>query len=199
MVHDVEPAWVRRKAFLSAFMRAILKLTTAYVFLNKSSQQIFYRKNPHELVKPFCLAPHSQFQTILFGDAKVREHRKAYGVEDTDILISVLGDITPNKGLRHAALLPTITKSGCTVKLAVCGAVDKVLPHNYVDSILQLRSSQHHIRVPDRLPDEELALWIQSSDAVFLSYTSGSNSGMAFAPRRRSPVQPFRAPFKTMM
>jgi hypothetical protein len=57
--------------------------------------------------------------------------------------------------------------------------IDEVLPRNYVDNILRHKPRQTYIRVADRLTDDELALWIQSSDAVFLPYRSGSNSGMA--------------------
>ena len=179
MVHDVEPAWVRRKMLLAAFMRTIIKLTTAYIFLNRSSQQFFSRKNPEEVHKPFCFAPHSRFKTTIVGAAAVRKHRQAHGIGDTDILISFLGDITPHKGLECAALVPDQTQSGRTIKLAVCGKVDDVLPRNYVDNILRHRSRQSYVRVADRLTDEDLALWIQCSDAVFLPYRSGSNSGMA--------------------
>ena len=179
MVHDVEPAWVRRKALLATYMKAINRLTTAYIFLNRSSQQVFSLKNPKEVGKPFCFAPHSRFQTTMFDAAAVREHRQAHGIGDKDILISVLGSITPHKGLECTALIPEKTSSGRTVKLAVCGMIDNVLPRDYVDNILGRRSSQAYIRVPDRLTDEELALWIQSSDAVFLPYQLGSSSGMA--------------------
>ena len=179
MVHDVEPAWVRRKVFLATYMKAINKLTTAYIFLNRSSQQFFSLKNPQEVGKPFCFAPHSRFQTKMFDAAAVRELRQAHGIADTDILLSVLGSITPHKGLERAALIPEKTSSGRRVKLAVCGMIDNVLPRDYVDGILGQRSRQAYVRVPDRLTDEELALWIQSSDAVFLPYQLGSNSGMA--------------------
>jgi glycosyltransferase involved in cell wall biosynthesis len=179
MVHDVEPAWVRRKAFLTTFMRAIKKLTTAHVFLNKSSQQIFYEKNPQEAHKPFCFAPHSRFDTSIFDAASVREHRAINGVAETDLLVSFLGSITTHKGLECAALVPDKTKAGQNVKIAVCGMIDAALPRNYVDNILRHKPRQTYIRVADRLTDEELALWIQSSDAVVLPYRSGSNSGMA--------------------
>jgi glycosyltransferase involved in cell wall biosynthesis len=179
MVHDVEPAWVRRKAFLAVFMKAINKLTTAHIFLNRSSQHSFYDKNPQEVRKPFCFAPHSRFDTSIFDAATVREHRKTHGVTETDILISFLGSITPHKGLECAALVPDKTKTGRDVKIAVCGMIDAVLPRNYVDNILRHKPNQTYIRVADRLTDEELALWIQSSDAVVLPYRSGSNSGMA--------------------
>jgi len=179
MVHDVEPLWVRRKAFLAAFMTTITGITTAYIFLNKSSQQTFYRKRPAEARKPFCFAPHSRFHTTIFGADRVRQQREAHGVSDSDILISFLGSITPHKGLDCAALIPDKTKSGCAVKLAVCGVVDNVLPRNYVDNILRHRSGRAYIRFDGRLTDEELALWIQCSDAVLLPYRLGSNSGMA--------------------
>jgi beta-1,4-mannosyltransferase len=179
MVHDVEPAWVRRKALLGGFMNAVTSLATAYIFLNKSSQKFFYKKNPQERHKPFCFVPHSRFDTRMFSAATVRDHREAHGIGDTDLLISFLGDITPHKGLECAALIPDETKSGRAVKLAVCGKVDDLLPRNYLDNILRHKSNGAYIRVPDRLTDEELALWIQSSDAVFLPYRSGSNSGMA--------------------
>jgi hypothetical protein len=112
MVHDVEPAWVRRKAFLTAFLKAIKKLTTAHVFLNKSSQRSFYDKNPEQARKPFCFAPHSRFDTSIFDPATVREHRETNGVGETDLLISFLGSITPHKGLECAALVPDKTKTG---------------------------------------------------------------------------------------
>ena len=179
MVHDVEPAWVRHKALLAPFMKAMNKLTTAHIFLNKSSQQFFSTKNPNEILKPFCFAPHSRFETTIATAAAVSAHRKAHGVGETDILVSFLGSITPHKGLECAALLPEKTKSGRTVTFAVCGMVDNVLPRNYVDSVLRHKPNQGYIRLPNRLTDEELALWIQSSDAVFLPYRSGSNSGMA--------------------
>ena len=179
MVHDVEPAWVRRKTLLFAFMTAITRLTTAYIFLNKSSQQFFYRKNPKELRKPFCFAPHSRFETTLSSAEAVREHREAHGISQTDILVGFLGDITPHKGFECAAFVPDRTAAGRAVKLAVCGRIDQVLPRNYVDDILRQRSDQAYTRIPHRLTDEELALWIQSSDVVVLPYRSGSNSGMA--------------------
>ncbi len=179
MVHDVEPAWVRRKTFLFTYMKAINQLTTAYIFLNQSSQQLFSRRNPREVGKPYCFTPHSRFQTKMFEAAAVREHRQAHGIGDAEILISVLGSITPHKGLERAALIPEKTRSGRTVKLAVCGMIDNVLPRDYVDTILGQRSGEAYLRVADRLTDEELALWIQSSDAVFLPYQLGSNSGMA--------------------
>jgi beta-1,4-mannosyltransferase len=179
MVHDVEPAWVRRKTLLSAFMNAITRLTTAYIFLNKSSQQFFYRKYPQELGKPFCFAPHSRFHTTTFSATELKEHRQIHGIGETDILISFLGDITPHKGLESAALVPARTSTGRAVKLAVCGKTDDVLPRNYVDDILRQRPDQAYTRIPRRLTDEELALWIQCSDAVVLAYRSGSNSGMA--------------------
>jgi glycosyltransferase involved in cell wall biosynthesis len=179
MVHDVEPAWVRHKALLAAFMKAMNKLTTAYIFLNKSSQQFFSRKNPEETLKPFCYAPHSRFETTIATASAVKAHRAAHGIGETDILVSFLGSITPHKGLECAARLPEKTKSGRTVKLAVCGMVDHVLPRNYVDTVLRRKPDQDYIRLPHRLTDEALALWIQSSDAVFLPYRSGSNSGMA--------------------
>ena len=179
MVHDVEPAWVRREALLAAFMTLINKLTTAHVFLNTSSKQFFDRKHPGEAGKPFCFLPHSRFQTTLFDAATVKEHRERHGVGETDILISCLGGITPHKGLESAALIPDTTRSGRTVKIAICGKIDDVLPRDYVDSIMQHKSDQTYIRVADRLTDDDLALWIQGSAAVLLPYRWGSNSGMA--------------------
>ena len=179
MVHDVEP-WVRRRVFLAVFMKAITRLTTAYVFLNKSSQQVFYRNKPQEVRKPFCFTPHSRFKTAMYSAGRVSEHRQAHGISDKDILISFLGNITTHKGLECAALIPDEAKSGRIVKLAVCGSVDNVLPSNYVDNILRHKPPRSYVRVAERLTDEGLALWIQCSDAVFLPYCAGSNSGMAF-------------------
>ena len=178
MVHDAEP-WVRRNALLALFMKAITNLTTAYVFLNTSSQKIFYRNNSEEVRKPFCVIPHSRFQTTLYSAARVREHRQAHGIRDTDILIGFLGSITSYKGLECVNLIPDQARSGRAVKLAVCGGIDAFLPRNYVENILCHRSPEAYVQIPKRLTDEELALWIQSSDAVLLSYSGGSNSGMA--------------------
>jgi glycosyltransferase involved in cell wall biosynthesis len=180
MVHDVEPAWIRRKIFLGAFMEAITSLVTAYIFLNNSSQKVFYGKRPQEAHKPFCFAPHSRFQTPTFSATTLQAHRQAYGVGETDILIGVLGSITPHKGVEYAALIPDQTKSGRAVKVVVCGVIDDVLPRDNVDAIFRHKPDHAYIRVPNRLTDDELALWIQCSDAVFLSYRLGSNSGMAF-------------------
>ena len=178
MVHDVNPLLVRRKSALSIFMKVFKYCVDGYVFLSKSSQREFYNYNPGEQFKPCALIHISRYKNYSFDVAALQNLRKENHVGDGEILISILGDIKPRKGFQCIPLIPNETRDGIKVNLAICGQVDGINEES-VENLLQSRPRTNFIRINRRLRDDELALWIRSSDAVLLPYIIGSNSSMA--------------------
>jgi beta-1,4-mannosyltransferase len=179
MVHDVVPFRNRRQVALKLYMKLFKACVTGYVFLNKSSHEEFYTKFPSERRKPFVYCPHGKYNVLYVDNQVKKSFRRSHDICDKECLVSFLGDIKPYKGASKLANLPTSTLSGNSVRLAICGKLDHNMTENDVIGALSEVQMANLVRIDTRLTDEEMCLWTQASDVIFMPYLSGSNSGLA--------------------
>jgi beta-1,4-mannosyltransferase len=176
-IHEVDPA--RRYLLTHPFLWCIRKLTNAYVFMNRSSEDGFFNQYPEERRKIVWRIPHSSYPVTKMSTADRDEVRAALTQGTDCLLIGFLGEIRPYKNPAAIQYLPRTNDTGRPVRLVSAGVLHATCDVKQVEAIFRSIQPDRLVRMEERLSDERLSELIQAIDVIFLPYLRGWNSGFA--------------------
>jgi glycosyltransferase involved in cell wall biosynthesis len=175
-VHNVIPFHAKRGWLLVPYLALVHHLSDAFVFLNGSSQTEFYERFPAQRSKRFVRIAHGPYPVNeLSADAR-REKRRAVAGDEESFLVGFLGTIKSYKNAAAIASVPRTLGDGRPVKIVVAGRIEASYKRE-AEAILADVPADLLVRIDRFVSDEELDELIQITDAFFLPYTKGWNSG----------------------
>jgi beta-1,4-mannosyltransferase len=176
-IHEVDPA--RRYLLTRPLLWCMRRLTNAYVFMNKSSEDVFFNRHPGEQSKTVWRIPHSSYPVTKLSTSH-REEVRAALTQGTDcLMIGFLGEIRPYKNPDALQYLPTMNGAGRPVRLVTAGVFHATCDIKQMEAMFSMIKPNRLVRIEERLSDERLSELIQAMDVIFLPYLRGWNSGFA--------------------
>lgn len=176
-IHEVDTThrhWLARP-----YLWCMRKLANAYVFMNRTSENGFFKRYPAERNKVIWRIPHSSYPVTKISAARRIEVR-TFLTEGVDCsLVGSLGEIRPYKKPDTLQYLPTTDPQGRPLRLVVAGTFHASCDIDNLEGMFRAMQTQRLLRIGERLSDERLSELIQSVDIVFMPYLRGWNSGFA--------------------
>jgi beta-1,4-mannosyltransferase len=154
-------------------------LANAYVFMNRSSEEEFFRRYPDERRKTVWRIPHSSYPVTKISAARRSDVRASLTLGADCLVIGFMGEIRPYKNPAALQYLPIADPQGRPVRLVIAGAFHTSCDIDEMEGTFSKIEPYRLVRVSERPSDERLSELIQSVDAVFLPYMRGWNSGFA--------------------
>jgi beta-1,4-mannosyltransferase len=176
-IHEVTPT--RTHFFTQPFLWCMRRLTSAYVFMNRTSEEEFFKRYPDERKKTVRSIPHSAYPITKISAARRSEIRHSLSLSPDCFAIGFLGEIRPYKNPCALQYLPIKDPEGRRTKLLVVGGLHASCDIDDVETLFSRIEENRLVRVGDRPSDERLSELIQSVDVVFMPYLRGWNSGFA--------------------
>ncbi|SON57987.1 GDP-mannose:glycolipid 4-beta-D-mannosyltransferase precursor [Hartmannibacter diazotrophicus] len=177
-VHDVTPFKTRHRWLLMPYLAWVRRLTSGYVFMNRSSREQFFKAYPDQAAKPSCLVGHGVFPTTRVSPERRQILRQEMHKGEA-FIIGYLGDLKPYKNVDALRHLPKTDGRGRPVVLVVAGRADPLMDADALEASLDAAGRERMHRIDHRLDDAEMEELIGTVDAVFLPYLIGSNSGFS--------------------
>lgn len=174
-IHEVTPTIPR--LLTKPFLWCMRRLAGAYVFMNRTSEDEFFRRYPAERQKAVARIPHSSYPVAKISTDRRRAVRASITDGADCLVVGFPGEIKPYKNAAALRHLPRTDYHGRPLFSIVAGTLhrscDIATTEGMFRAMPQLR------RMDQRLTDEGLSELIQSIDLVFLPYLRGWNSGLA--------------------
>jgi beta-1,4-mannosyltransferase len=176
-IHEVYPK--RRYWLARPYLWCLRLLTTAYIFMNRTTEEEFLSRYPDERRKVISRIPHSSYPVTKISATR-RDDVRASLVQETDcLLIGLLGEIRPYKNPEILPFLPPADSDRRPIRLVVAGTFHESCDVDRIETKLRKIDPSRIVRIGERLSDERLSEMIQSIDLVFMPYLQGWNSGFA--------------------
>ena len=176
-IHEVAPT--RRHWAAQPYLWCMRSLVSAYIFMNRTTEDEFLNRYPRERRKAIARIPHSSYPVTKIS-AKRSEHIRSSLTEDADsLIVGFLGEIKPYKNVEALRHLPPTDAEDRPLRLVVAGACHASCDIDNVEAIFRAIGPHRLRRINERLSDERLSELIQAVDVVLLPYLRGWNSGLA--------------------
>jgi glycosyltransferase involved in cell wall biosynthesis len=176
-IHEVTPS--RRMYLARPYLACMRKLTNAYVFMNRTSENAFFRRYPSQRRKLIRRVPHSAFPVTKISANRRRDVRLSLTGHTDCLLLGLLGEIRPYKNPMALSYLPYTDQAGRPLRLVVAGDFHASCDRQKIEEMFHAFPPERLLRISEKLSDEKLAELIQSVDIVFMPYLRGWNSGFA--------------------
>jgi beta-1,4-mannosyltransferase len=178
-IHEIDPR--RRHWLAQPYLWCMRKLANAYVFMNRTSEDEFFKRHPRQREKIIWRIPHSAYPITKISAARRSEVRASVTEGNDCLLVGFLGEIRPYKNMDALQYLPMTDAQGRSLRLVVGGHFHASCDVDRVRAMLRAIQPHRLARIGERegLSDERLAELIQSVDIVFMPYLRGWNSGFA--------------------
>jgi beta-1,4-mannosyltransferase len=176
-IHEVYPQ--RRHWLAEPYLKCLHILANAYIFMNRTSQQEFLNRYPHQRRKMVWRIPHSSYPVTQISTIRRNEIRDSLTQGTDCLLVGFLGEIRPYKNPAALPFLPAMDPRGRPLRLVVAGAFHESCDVDDIKAKLQAINANRVVRIDARLSDERLSEMIQSVDVVFMPYLQGWNSGFS--------------------
>jgi beta-1,4-mannosyltransferase len=174
-IHEVTPT--RPHLLTRPFLWCMRRLASAYVFMNRTSEEEFFKRSPGERRKAVCRIPHSTYPVTKITAARRSEIRHSLSLSPDCVAIGFLGEIRPYKNPAALQYLPIADPKGQPIQLLVAGDFHASCDIDDMEAMFRRIEPRGLVRVKERPCDEKLSELIQSVDVVFLPYLRGWNSG----------------------
>jgi beta-1,4-mannosyltransferase len=176
-IHEVTPTLPHLLS--RPFMWCVRRLTSAYIFMNRTSEVEFFKRYPSERGKTAIRIPHSSYPVTKLSAARRDEIRVSLSLRRDCTSIGFLGEIRPYKNPGALQYLPVAGPGGRSIQKLVVGGLHASCNIDHIDTIFRRIQQHGAVRVEERPSDERLSALIQSVDVVFMPYLRGWNSGFA--------------------
>jgi beta-1,4-mannosyltransferase len=176
-IHEIAPK--RRLWLARPFLWCMRRLTNAYVFMNRTSEDEFFSRYPKERQKVICRVPHSAYPVTKISAADYDRTRMSLTQGTQCLLVGFLGEIRPYKNPIALQYLPPSDFQGRPLLLIVAGTIHASSDAESTEAAISKLDADRLVQIRERLSDEQLSKLIQSIDLVFMPYLQGWNSGFA--------------------
>jgi beta-1,4-mannosyltransferase len=176
-IHEVTPT--RPHLLTRPFLWCMRRLTTAYVFMNRTSEEEFFKRYPNERKKKVGRIPHSSYPVTKISAARRSEVRVSLTLGPDCLAVGFLGEIRPYKNPAAVQYFPIADPQGRPFQLVVAGDFHASCDIDELEAMFGMIDPRRLMRVGGRPSDEKLSELIQSVDIVFMPYLRGWNSGFA--------------------
>lgn len=178
-VHEIVPR--RRHWLAQPYLWCLRKLANAYVFMNRTSEDEFFKRYPRQRTKIICRIPHSAYPITKISAARRSEVRVSLTQDSDCLLVGFLGEIRPYKNMGALKYLPMMDAQGRPLRLVVGGHFHASCNVDSMQAMLGAIQPHQLVQIGEQegLSDARLAELIQSVDIVFMPYLRGWNSGFA--------------------
>jgi beta-1,4-mannosyltransferase len=176
-IHEVEPThrhWMARP-----YLGCMRMFTNAYIFMNRTTEEAFFKRHPGERRKVISRIPHSAYPVTNIPAARYSDVRASLTKGIDCLLVGSLGEIRPYKNPSVLQYLPMTDSRGRPLHLVVAGVCHASCDATLLEGVFESIGSQRLVRIGERLSDERLSELVQSVDLVFMPYLRGWNSGFA--------------------
>jgi beta-1,4-mannosyltransferase len=178
-VHNLQPhsnLEGEAEAAYRDFCRAVLAELDVFVSLTQAGVTEARRAYPSLGGVPYVVSRHPHYRGTVLESSKRSSLRAALGVADTEIVLSCIGRVTPNKGVLEAARA-FCRLSALDLRLLVVGPFHEQCKRE----LAALAETDTRILLRDEaLSDEEVADFHAAADAVVFNGTKNLNSGSLF-------------------
>jgi beta-1,4-mannosyltransferase len=174
-IHEVTAS--RPHLLTRPFLWCMRRLSSALIFMNKTSEDEYLKRYPGQRHKLIARVPHSFYPTIKISSARRCEIRASLTNGADCLAVGYLGEIKPYKNAGTLQYLPTVDNRQRPLRIVVAGTLHESCDVPLTEATF--RTIPQLIRIKDRLSDERLAELVQSIDLIFLPYLRGWNSGFA--------------------
>ena len=176
-IHEVTPT--RPHLLTQPFLWCMRKFANAYVFMNRSSEEEFFKRYPDERRKIIWRIPHSSYPVTKISAAHRSNVRVSLTLGPDCLAVGSLGEIRPYKKPGALQYLPIADLRGRPVKIVMAGAYHASCDIEGIEATFRTIGPRRLVRFDERPSDERLSELIQSVDLVFMPYMRGWNSGFA--------------------
>jgi glycosyltransferase involved in cell wall biosynthesis len=176
-MHEVTPT--RPHLLTRPFLWCMRRLASAYVFINRTSEEEFFKRYPIERKKTVRSIPHSSYPVSKILAARRGEVRLSLSLDSDCLAVGFLGEIRPYKNPAALQYLPIADPEGRPVQLLIAGGLHQSCDIDEIEEMFRRIEPRRLTRVGERPSDERLSELIQTVDIVFMPYLRGWNSGFA--------------------
>jgi beta-1,4-mannosyltransferase len=176
-IHEVTPTLPH--LLTRPFLWCMRRLTTAYVFMNRTSEDEFFKRHPGEHNKIIARVPHSSYPLSKISAVRRSDIRASLNQGTDCLVVGLLGEIKPYKNPVALQYLPMTDPDGRPLRLVVAGSFHSSCNVPETEAMFRTMDPERLVHVEERPSDKTLSELIQSVDIVFLPYLRGWNSGLA--------------------
>jgi glycosyltransferase involved in cell wall biosynthesis len=176
-IHEVTPT--RPHLLTRPFLWCMRTLASAYVFMNRTSEEEFFKRYPGQRGKTVRRIPHSSYPVTKISAARRSEVRVSLNLGVDSLAVGFLGEVRPYKNPAALQYLPIADPQGRRVQLVIAGDFHASCDIDDMEAMFRRIDLHRLMRVGGRPSDERLSELIQSVDIVFMPYLRGWNSGFA--------------------
>ena len=119
-IHEVTPT--RPHLLTQPFLWCLRKLANAYVFMNRTSEEEFFKRYPDERRKIIWRILHSAYPVTKISPARRSDVRVSLALGPDCLAVGFLGEIRPYKNPSALQYLPMTDPQGRPVILVIAGA-----------------------------------------------------------------------------
>jgi beta-1,4-mannosyltransferase len=176
-IHEVTPTVPH--LLTQPFLWCMRRLASSYVFMNRTSEEEFFKRYPNERGKTIIGIPHSSYPVTRISAARRNQVRVSLSLSPDTVSVGFLGEIRPYKNPAALQYLPAVDPEGRPIRMLVAGEFHASCAIDNIEAMFRRIQPRGLVRVGDRPSDEKLSELIQSVDVVFMPYLRGWNSGFA--------------------
>ena len=176
-IHEVTPT--RPHLLTQPFLWCLRKLANAYVFMNRTSEEEFFKRYPDERRKIIWRILHSAYPVTKISPARRSDVRVSLALAPDCLAVGFLGEIRPYKNPSALQYLPMTDPQGRPVILVIAGAYHASCDIDDMEAKFRTIAPRQLVQIGERPSDKRLSELIQSVDVVFMPYLRGWNSGFA--------------------